>query len=736
VPDDDRKRRRLGDETKGRIADLASGWDLPGESTTAPEPPAPSANASRRKTQHPTPPASVARTPAPDPILDIDIDIDTDDLDSALDDALSDDPGGWEIPTTASAGPRPRRVSSTRNGPSESGNVDVSGVIPEKTQPPELIVPVPTVDASALGPGVMTSGPSASASGVIDRGGARGTPKSGPVLGARGAPAPTPPAPPARSGTRTSPPPPPGARPTGPAAVAPGGAASSSGAIPKSSASGPIFQLPQPPGPQAPSITDRLPLPANAPEAPPRPVSTPPRPAPPLRAGRAAIVPDDSGLETVPDDDLVRTPSPRRAVPLGQLDASQQATLVRDPTNALLGIGDRPPPAAQDAGRGDPTTIDPATRPFGRGDPSTGVELAPARRPTSSAVAPGGRLRTIAQLRRRRGVGGDMRYVLTAILGLRRARREIAELDAKQGLLQQSRRRHLVTLGRTAVTADGFDHAALLEARGQLDRIEEERARHAGQVTAADAELQRVTRDREAKAGQHATELAAIDADLAELAKKLEPLEKEVASVTRRAADLREAMRRVDEKIAHAEAALIAAEDDAKRDAIQAEIASLKADRKSYQKDEPELAGALDTLQPRIAKLEAARSEARRRRVEIEQSEREDQRRTEELLAAIGAKRVVVDRAAADAEALRDKILFELGERLYVDRPTSMSPELSPIDAIDVELGTLDRRTMELREVLQSVDRMKIARGIALWILLLTAIGVVTALALGVQPPF
>src|SRR6185436_10415380 len=149
-----------------------------------------------------------------------------------------------------------------------------------------------------------------------------------------------------------------------------------------------------------------------------------------------------------------------------------------------------------------------------------------------------------------------------------------------------------------------------------------------------------------------------------------------------------------------------------------------------------ELAGALDTLQPRIAKLEAARSEARRRRVEIEQSEREDQRRTEELLAAIGAKRVVVDRAAADAEALRDKILFELGERLYVDRPTSMSPELSPIDAIDVELGTLDRRTMELREVLQSVDRMKIARGIALWILLLTAIGVVTALALGVQPPF
>src|SRR6185436_468326 len=136
-----------------------------------------------------------------------------------------------------------------------------------------------------------------------------------------------------------------------------------------------------------------------------------------------------------------------------------------------------------------------------------------------------------------------------------------------------------------------------------------------------------------------------------------------------------------------------------------------------------ELAGALDTLQPRIAKLEAARSEARRRRVEIEQSEREDQRRTEELLAAIGANRVVVDRAAADAEALRDKILFKLGERLYVDRPSDLTAELAPIDEIDLELGSADRRMMELREILASVDRWKLARGIALLVVVLGAIG-------------
>jgi DNA repair exonuclease SbcCD ATPase subunit len=303
-------------------------------------------------------------------------------------------------------------------------------------------------------------------------------------------------------------------------------------------------------------------------------------------------------------------------------------------------------------------------------------------------------------------------------------------------MLQQSRHRHLVTLGRTAITADGFDHPTLGDARERLGRVEEERSRHAGQVTAADGELARVTRDREAFAKQSAADLAETDAELVEIGKKLEPLDKEAAGVTRRAADLRDAMRRIDGKIAFTEARLSAADtEQADRGAIQAEIASLKADRKAVQKDEPVLASALDSLHPRIAKLEAARAEARKRRASVEQAELEDQRRTEELLAAIGAKRKVVDRAAADAETLRDKILFELGDRLSVDRPESMSPELAPIDAIDVELGTVDRRTMELREILSSVDRMKLARGIALWILLLAAIGVVAAVALGVPLP-
>jgi len=39
VPDDERKGRRLGDETKGRIADLASGWTVDSDVPRVPEPP-------------------------------------------------------------------------------------------------------------------------------------------------------------------------------------------------------------------------------------------------------------------------------------------------------------------------------------------------------------------------------------------------------------------------------------------------------------------------------------------------------------------------------------------------------------------------------------------------------------------------------------------------------------------------------------------------------------------------
>jgi prefoldin subunit 5 len=236
----------------------------------------------------------------------------------------------------------------------------------------------------------------------------------------------------------------------------------------------------------------------------------------------------------------------------------------------------------------------------------------------------------------------------------------------------------------------------------------------------------RVRNDRAERAKVYAERIAALDAELAEVTKKLEPLEKESASSTRKAAELQESLRRIDAQIAATEASKHSVKKTMDPASIQAEIASLKADRLAVTRDEPRIAAELDALNPRIAALEARRTEARKKRQELDEEEKKDQGRVQELLAAIGAKRKVVDRAAADAEEVRDKILLELGERIYVDRPSNMTFELAPIDAIDVELGVTDRRMMELREIISTVDKAKLARGIALIILVTAALGTLT----------
>jgi len=263
------------------------------------------------------------------------------------------------------------------------------------------------------------------------------------------------------------------------------------------------------------------------------------------------------------------------------------------------------------------------------------------------------------------------------------------------------------------VIAESFAHPALPDARDALGAVEDERSKHAGAVAAADAELDRVRRDREAKIKQHADEVSACDAELADVAKRLEPLEKEVAGVRKRADELRGSLARIDRRIVETEASLVSVKADKDPAAIQAELASLRADRRAVQRDEPQIAAELDALNPRIAALEAARADAQKRRQSLDTAEADDKRRTAELLDAIGAKRKVVDRAAGEAEAARDKVLFELGERLYVDRPQIVAAQLAPIDQIDLELGEADRQIMELREILSNIDRQKLLRGAA-----------------------
>ncbi|HEY5937950.1 MAG TPA: hypothetical protein VIU61_25045 [Kofleriaceae bacterium] len=509
------------------------------------------------------------------------------------------------------------------------------------------------------------------------------------------------------------------------------------------------------------AITDRLPLRADTTDVEGRPSKMPPpipnaRPMPRIDQ----VMPDDS--ETFVEDGPPGA-MPRLAVPVGEFDhggfvgteieadklrvAFEQSTMKRDAANAILGLPEPPltmvkatpvevllGETAELLQRPDSSPDASSTTKFERGDPTLGETGDNTRSRVPAGVnTPGGTLRRSASLRRKRGIGGDLKYVATAVLGVRRARRELVELESRQALREQSRRRHLITLGRAAVTLDGFDHPALGPAREQLAGVEDERSQHAGQVAAADSELLRVSREREAKALRYLEDVAALDAELVEVTKKLEPLEKEHVGLARKAGELRDAIRRIEAQLAATEASLTSIK-AAKQDkaAIQAEIATLRADRQAIQSDEPKLASELDALSPRIAALEGRRSDARKRRIEVDKAEQDDQRRAEELLAAIGAKRKVVDRAAGDAETLRDKILFELGERLNFDRPDDLGPQLAPIDVIEVELGTSERRVMELREILSSIDKAKLARGILVLLVLLAAIGAIVWLVLSV----
>ena len=349
------------------------------------------------------------------------------------------------------------------------------------------------------------------------------------------------------------------------------------------------------------------------------------------------------------------------------------------------------------------------------------------------AASPGGPDRSVAALRCKRGLAGDLRYVATVVFGLRRARRELAQLEVQHAKRAQARRSQLVVLA-TAAVSDRIAHPAVEPARVQLAQLDDERAQHVERVADGDAELDRVRGDRDAHAAQYAVDVPALDAELAGLADQVAPLVKAVAAHRRRAAALRDSIDQLDARIARTEASLANAK-TGKLDvaATQARLAALTADRAALRRDEPATARALDALYPQIATLEAARGELQRRRAARVTAERDDQARADEVRAAIAARRKVLERAAADADALRAETLRALGERLATDRPAALADALGPIDDLDQERSLAERRALELQETVASVDRWKLARGIALLVLWIAVLGAVAAVALYFQ---
>lgn len=314
-------------------------------------------------------------------------------------------------------------------------------------------------------------------------------------------------------------------------------------------------------------------------------------------------------------------------------------------------------------------------------------------------------------LPRTRGIVGDIRYVATVLFGIRATTRQLQAAEAKQLLRQASRQHHLTTVARQAASTDGIDHPAILQAREALRRPEEKRLKHAAGVAAANAELDRIRRERKAASEACAAEVAAAEAALAERTKQLEPLVLQAATSRRRAADLDEQVRVIGKQIARAEQRLVAGNPKTDPVAVQAEIAALKADQQAIERDQPKIAAEIEALRPQIASLRLAIRAARKQQSDARAQETAASVRATEQLEAAGARRKVDERGIADAEIERDKILLELGQRLHVDHPAALSAQLGPIDQIDREIDEGERRIAELHDILSSIDRPKIIRG-------------------------
>ncbi len=90
------------------------------------------------------------------------------------------------------------------------------------------------------------------------------------------------------------------------------------------------------------------------------------------------------------------------------------------------------------------------------------------------------------------------------------------------------------------------------------------------------------------------------------------------------------------------------------------------------------------------------------------------------------AGKVVDERAEAELLVAQEEALAALGEQLAEERPEELTLPLRSIEAHEVAIATLDRRHLELSELVRSVDRWAVARGV-LWLLTL-AVGVAAAL--------
>ncbi len=414
------------------------------------------------------------------------------------------------------------------------------------------------------------------------------------------------------------------------------------------------------------------------------------------------LPPPPSPLDEMPEDENTPMPVMTRAPSATEIDDED-----------ILSVEDSEPelPRTEIAGSGTSRNEDPTV-------------LQPLDATGSGPVVS---LRTPAALPRRRGLLGDVRYVFTALLGVARARRELAEVDRKLAKERADRAEELITVAGEAVADPDSELPEVVAAREAIEKLTEQESEHSAKVSARAAEIDALEEEQNRRHALHRDRLAELEEQLAEVIDELDPLEKTATRARKRATDVQVALDDLDTRLAAQESGLDTARD---RASAEAALAATRAERSRTAAKQPDIAAELGGLEPRIANLTARRDQIKAEIGAARDEESGASVRTGEKIGAIQAAMAVDERAVADAADARRQKLTALGDQLVIDRPDALAPRLRGVDDYDLFIATLERRALELREIVDGVNKLVVARGVLVLLLVLGAIGAVVWFAL------
>jgi hypothetical protein len=331
-----------------------------------------------------------------------------------------------------------------------------------------------------------------------------------------------------------------------------------------------------------------------------------------------------------------------------------------------------------------------------------------------------GTVRLPDSIPRRSGVLGDIAYLFRVMAKNRSSKVEMAQLAEKITNLKEARNLLLLEVARQAIGDDRNDQTLVGRARSSLLEIEEKRSLHAGRVAAADEKMAALSRHRSDKLNHRVTEGESLSKEVDAINESLQPLQTRASNARKRAGELRKHLGAIDEKIRKEEASLVSVEGPADKAAVHASIASLRAERDTVAADEPLIAAEIDDLDPKISSLISTRSGLADKIIALDEVRELDELRVKEKEAAVEASRTVETRAVNDQASKRQDALLELGESLHNKPAGTATPRAGAIEKQDLEIGTLERRRLELRELRSSVEAFPMVMG-GMWLLLFAA---------------